>query len=482
MGRGTYLHPTVINHVPNVSSVLMCSNVRYVCLLQITCDHRRSSRDPHPSCELCREASLLSLCTPQDTCELCADLRLDSWNFLLRARRKRMWRKQKREEATCTMSDVVANAAIGAIRDAAATIPHTDSAPPPSQEEEDMATQDIAVASQAEAHFSDVSEASDKPTRVDVESTGVYSSEEEEEGSESDFDEMTQLSPVQSLKRSPGFAARDIDFQDFLRYVESHSSFALSSAHNTRPPPPPTRFASQEEFDEEREETFLALSTSKALVDLASRRVIDGSESPHANTLGFIPPSGLTKPSVKCYQMGDTFLSHSALTRPAEVPAWMASVAPKSRAYVREMDLVNLEIMHRESLSIHSYMDAYVAAITSDMKGDDDPNPYRLRTLSALANAISEVAKRSVAALHQITLHRRDMSIWYSDIRASMIGRVRHTPFLGATSLFSKEVLKDISDERGMTIDIRRLRSRCAKGNREFQHRRRFSSVRHRLQ
>ena len=126
-------------------------------MLQITCDHRRSSRDPHPSCELCREASLLPLCTPQDTCELCADLRLDSWNFLLRARRKRMWRK------------------------------HTRTPPPPSQEEEDMATQDIAVALQAEAHFSDVSEASDKPTRVDVESTGVYSSEEEKEGSESDF-------------------------------------------------------------------------------------------------------------------------------------------------------------------------------------------------------------------------------------------------------------------------------------------------------
>ena len=213
-------------------------------------------------------------------------------------------------------------------------------------------------------------------------------------------------------------------------------------------PPPPTRFASQEEFDEEREETFLALSTSKALVDLASRRVSDGTESPHANTLGFIPPSGLTKPSVKCYQMGDTFLTQSALARPAEVPAWMASVAPKSRAYVREMDLISLEVMHRESLSIHSYMDAYVAAITSDMKGDEDSNPYRLRTLSALANAISEVAKRSVAALHQIALHRRDMSIWYSDIRASMIGRIRHTPFLGATSLFSKEVLKEISDEQ----------------------------------
>ena len=123
-------------------------------------------------------------------------------------------------------------------------------------------------------------------------------------------------------------------------------------------------------------------------MDLASRRVSDGTESPHSNTLVFIPPSGLTKPSVKCYQMSDTFLTQSALARPAEVPAWMASVAPKSRAYVREMDLISLEGMHRESLSIHSYVDAYVAAITSDMKGDEDSNPYRLHTLSALANAI----------------------------------------------------------------------------------------------
>ena len=89
-------------------------------------------------------------------------------------------------------------------------------------------------------------------------------------------------------------------------------------------------------------------------------------------------------------------------------------------------------------------MDAYVAAITSDMKGDEDSSPYRLRTLSALANAISEVPKRSAAALLQIALHRRDMSFWYLDIRASMIGRICHIPFLGATYLFSKEVLKEV--------------------------------------
>ena len=82
--------------------------------------------------------------------------------------------------------------------------------------------------------------------------------------------------------------------------------------------------------------------------------------------------------------------------------------------YVRKMNLISLEIMQRESLSIYSYMDAaYVAAITSHLKGEEDANPYMLRGLSALANANSEIAKRSVASLHQIVLHRRKMSIWY---------------------------------------------------------------------
>ena len=94
MGRGTYLYPT-FGPVParshhgtwdvpswdvgrtytlhsfsqltmNVSIVKMCSNVMYTCMLQLACEHRRSSRDPHPSCELCCEASQLPLCTPQD--------------------------------------------------------------------------------------------------------------------------------------------------------------------------------------------------------------------------------------------------------------------------------------------------------------------------------------------------------------------------------------------------------------------------------
>ena len=144
---------------------MICSDVIYPCMLQVTCEHRCSSRDPHPSCELCREASQLPLGTPPDACECCADLRLDSWNILLCARRKRMWRKQRGEKAAGTMTDANVNTADGPVRDSPSAVPHTDSVPP-SQGVEDIVTQDIRVASQSEAHFSDVSDASDKPHRA----------------------------------------------------------------------------------------------------------------------------------------------------------------------------------------------------------------------------------------------------------------------------------------------------------------------------
>ena len=86
-------------------------------------------------------------------------------------------------------------------------------------------------------------------------------------------------------------------------------------------------------------------------------------------------------------------------------------------------------------------MDAYFTAITADLKRKEDTSPYMLQTLLFLA-------KRSTASLHQIVLHHRDMGIWYSDICASMIGRVHHTPFLGASSLYPKEFLNDIPDEQ----------------------------------
>ena len=58
-------------------------------------------------------------------------------------------------------------------------------------------------------------------------------------------------------------------------------------------------------------------------------------------------------------------------------------MTPKSRSYVRELNLVHLETMQRESLAVHSYMDAYLTAVSADLKKHDEANPYVLRALSA---------------------------------------------------------------------------------------------------
>ena len=100
--------------------------------------------------------------------------------------------------------------------------------------------------SQADAHFSDISEVSDYLKHVDVESAGVASSCEENNTTDSDFGELTQHSPVPFVKKSPGFAAKDIEFQDFLRFVDANSSYTLSSAVNYRAPN--SRFACQADF------------------------------------------------------------------------------------------------------------------------------------------------------------------------------------------------------------------------------------------
>ena len=70
---------------------------------QFVCEHRRSKKDPHPSCKACRQASGLQLCTPQETCDCCQGPRLDRWTILLKSRRKRLWWRQRKEDL-CTMS------------------------------------------------------------------------------------------------------------------------------------------------------------------------------------------------------------------------------------------------------------------------------------------------------------------------------------------------------------------------------------------
>ena len=78
--------------------------------------------------------------------------------------------------------------------------------------------------SQVDPQFSDISVTSDQPKLVEVESVRIYTPDEDDESTDSEFGDLTKQSPVPSTKKSPGFAAKGIDCQDFfLRFVEANS-------------------------------------------------------------------------------------------------------------------------------------------------------------------------------------------------------------------------------------------------------------------
>ena len=90
-----------------------------------------------------------------------------------------------------------------------------------------------------------------------------------------------------------------------------------------------------------------------------------GLDSTNSNTIEYIPSPGLPKQGMKAYQLSNSLISQTPLARLSEPPSRMLSVATKSRSYVRELHLVHLESMQRESLMVHSYMGAYLTAVTA---------------------------------------------------------------------------------------------------------------------
>ena len=59
-----------------------------------------------------------------------------------------------------------------------------------------------------------MSETSDRPKHVEVETAGIYSSDNNKDPTESDFEELTQLSTRSSPKKSRRSAVRHLDIKD----------------------------------------------------------------------------------------------------------------------------------------------------------------------------------------------------------------------------------------------------------------------------
>ena len=121
---------------------------------------------------------------------------------------------------------------------------------------------------------------------------------------------------------------------------------------------------------------------------------------------------------------------------------------PRTKAFVKESDIVTLEALSRESLLITSYLDAYLLAISSVMQGSDAPDPLVLRAISASGDDLQELALRTVTSLQSLVTLRRDTALYKANLKLEFMASLRHAPFLGASQLFYTELVRHVSAQQ----------------------------------
>ncbi len=406
-------------------------------MFQVACNHRKCASDPHTVCESCALIAGWKICTPEDGCDTCADTSQEAWAKILKARAKRQWRQKQRSA-------------------------HAGDAPDDGEEDDDELEQeplsqqgeeeDTQRADSPRSHLSSQSEIGSHVEIVDSEPQSEASDDE--------------IEPTQKPRsESPVRLASEIEFPDLLRFVEMNSPFTLGDPAASRPSSA-FRLTSQDSLPE-KEPSFLALSASQAIVDLAIRRSHEAMEASHAHQLGHIPQFS-SKGSLKSYQLASQQVNqHPAIHTEDKFP-FLRQVQKSSRSYVRESDLLAMESNQREMLCIQNYLDAFLTAASSVAKQQKDADPFLIRSITASANALAELVKRSINLLQQISIHRRDMALWGTTIKPSHIASLRHSPFLDSKSLFDKVTLHKVQEDF-MEDQKNKVISRAAKASTSSQ-------------
>ena len=389
--------------------------------------------DPHPYCENCAEEAGKKLCLPSDPCEQCKSLRADDWDRILKARQKRTWRKKRRAPATistpqdlpCTRND-----------EEEVTVEDT---------EEDAI--DLSQAGQEEVeegHSSSEVDKSEVEVQENMESPRHFS-ESDTESELSDLLLTQSMDPQVKGEPVTDMDPQDIEFPELLRFVASNSSFTVGDPASSRPSSD-LRLGSQT-LSHVREPNFYALSMSQPFVNFAKGKLEEARTAPQANHLGHLPQGG-SKTSMRTYQISSTDAVMTPAIHTDDRPHWMPAVLKNHRSYVKEGDLIHLESNLRESLLIQNSLEAFLSAVAAASSNVAGPNPFVIRALSASSSALAELVKRTLASLQQVTLHRRDMTIWNTQLRPSQIGKLRYAPYLGEKFLFDPSILQQVSDER----------------------------------
>ncbi len=137
----------------------------------------------------------------------------------------------------------------------------------------------------------------------------------------------------------------------------------------------------------------MALTCSPATLQFAARRADEFASASNAGHVGHMAPS--PKISMRAYQFTSDLVSLTPATHPKLRLPWMPQVNARSRSYVRDMDLVVFETLDREINASLSYLDAFLAAISSSVLNSPDADPFTLRAIAASGNILAELAHRA---------------------------------------------------------------------------------------
>ena len=141
--------------------------------------------------------------------------------------------------------------------------------------------------------------------------------------------DLTQGDRRMSGSGEPVISPDEIEMPELIRWIGTNSLFQLCT-----PPSPkvdPGHYAMLSQYvPPKREDEFLMLSTSPAILNMGERRMIEArdKEKETGVTVGGIPPSPFCKVPMRQYHLGDEGLNLTAPAWPSELPNFLVEMVP----------------------------------------------------------------------------------------------------------------------------------------------------------
>lgn len=227
----------------------------------------------------------------------------------------------------------------------------------------------------------------------------------------------------------------------------SRGNFTLGAPERTRPPL--IRLACMGEAAES-DTPFTVLSFSKGLADMLQERADECLRSDAASIKGRLPPTALIRGSMSRYSTVDSLVKAKSLEW-QEPPPWLSRVDSRTKSAVKDSDLAYLETLARENLSILSYMDAFLTAVSTsivDRKSQSMEDSFVLKTLDLAASGVADLSRRTIVGLHQVVVHRRDTALWGVTVaKGAQIAALRHSPVAQEAYVFPPLLLQQITEK-----------------------------------